>query len=93
MSGHPNLYRRQASDTIAVDSLAERVLRNARGDRVTLLNYGARLTRIELKLPDGIRNVILGYEDSAGYLTDPYFMGATVGRYCNRIAGARFNLG
>ena len=75
------------------DSLAERVLRNARGDRVTLLNYGARLTRIELRLPDGIRNVILGYEDSAGYLTDPYFMGATVGRTCNRIAGARFNLG
>ena len=85
--------RHQVSDTIAADSLAERVLRNARGDRVTLLNYGARLTRIELQLPDGIRNVILGYEDCAGYLTDPYFMGATVGRTCNRIAGAHFNLG
>ena len=79
--------------TIAADSLAERVLRNARGDRVTLLNHGARLTRIELRLPHGIRNVILGYEDCAGYLTDPYFVGATVGRTCNRIAGARFNLG
>lgn len=76
----------------AADSMQERVLRNARGDRITLLNLGARLTRIELQLPDGIRNVVLGYEDNAGFLTDPYFMGATVGRYCNRIAGARFNL-
>ncbi|MEQ8207486.1 MAG: aldose epimerase family protein [Woeseia sp.] len=74
------------------DSLAERVLRNARGDRVTLLNFGARLTSIELQLPGGIRNVIVGYEDSAAYLTDPYFMGATVGRTCNRIAGAHFTL-
>ena len=75
------------------DSLAERVLRNARGDCVTLLNYGARLTRIELQLPDGTRNVICGYKDNAGYLTDPYFMGATAGRTCNRIAGAHFKLG
>ena len=75
------------------DELEERVLQNTRGDRITLLNYGASLTRLELQLSDGIRNVILGYEDSADYLTDPYFMGATVGRTCNRIAGARFNLG
>jgi aldose 1-epimerase len=78
---------------MTTDRLAERVLRNGRGDRVTILNHGARLTRIELKLSDGMRNVILGYEDRADYLTDPYFMGATVGRTCNRIAGARFNLG
>lgn len=75
------------------ENLAERVLTNARGDRITLLNFGARLARIDLQLPDGIRNVILGYEDNAGHLTDPYFMGATVGRTCNRIAGAHFNLG
>jgi len=74
------------------DSLAASVLQNAHGDRVTLLNYGASLARIELQLPDGMRNVILGYEDHADYLSDPYFMGATVGRTCNRIAGACFNL-
>lgn len=82
----------QRSPDRAADSMEERVLRNARGDRVRLLNFGARLTRIELQLPDGIRNVILGYDDDAGFLTDPYFMGATVGRYCNRIAGARFTI-
>lgn len=87
MSGH------QASGTAEADSLAERVLTNVRGDRVTLLNFGARLTRIELQLTDGVRNVILGYKDPASYLTDPYFIGATVGRTCNRIAGAHFRLG
>ncbi|HNP66216.1 MAG TPA: hypothetical protein PKH39_19980, partial [Woeseiaceae bacterium] len=75
------------------DSLVEPVLTNARGDRVMLLDFGARLTRIELQLPDGVRNVILGYKECAGYLADPYFMGATIGRFCNRIAGARFKLG
>lgn len=86
MSGHG------ANEPIAAESLTEQVLRNSRGDRVTLLNLGARLTGIELQLPGGPRNVIVGYEDAAGYLNDPYFMGATVGRFCNRIAGARFNL-
>lgn len=86
MSGH------DANEPLAADRLAEQELRNSRGDRVTLLNLGARLTGIELQLPDGPRNVIVGYEDAAGYLTDPYFMGVTVGRYCNRIAGARFIL-
>ncbi len=86
MNGH------DANEPIAADSLAERVLRNSRGDRVTLLNFGARLTGIELQLPEGPRNVIVGFADAAGYLTDPYFMGTTVGRFCNRIAGARFSL-
>lgn len=86
VSGH------RANGPVAADSLAERELRNSRGDRVTLLNLGARLTGIELQLPDGARNVIVGYEDVAAYRTDPYFMGATVGRFCNRIAGARFTL-
>lgn len=86
MTGHAE------NESIAEDSLVDRVLRNSRGDRVTLLNFGARLTGIELQLPDGPRNVIVGYDDAADYLTDPYFMGATVGRYCNRIAGARFTL-
>lgn len=76
----------------ASDNMEERVLKNARGDRVTLLNFGARLASIELQMPEGIRNVILGYTDRADHLADPYFMGATVGRTCNRIAGAHFKL-
>ncbi|MEE4111138.1 MAG: aldose epimerase family protein [Halieaceae bacterium] len=83
---------RTGSRPIAAEDLEERVLQNAHGDRITVLNFGARLTRIQLQLPGGARDVILGYENRAAYLSDPYFMGATVGRTCNRIAGASFNL-
>ena len=87
MSGHP------AYERITADHLKGRVLQNSRGDRVTLLNLGARLASVELQLADGPRNLIVGYDNVADYLDDPYYMGATVGRYCNRIAAARFSLG
>ncbi|MEM9852009.1 MAG: galactose-1-epimerase, partial [Pseudomonadota bacterium] len=37
-------------------------------------------------------NAILGYEDPAAYATNPYYLGALVGRVANRIAGATFPL-
>ena len=37
-------------------------------------------------------DVVLGHDDFAGYLGERRFFGATVGRYANRIANARFML-
>ena len=47
-----------------------------------------------LKVPAGAdkKNVVLGYTDLSHYDTDPYYLGATVGRYANRIGGGRFAL-
>jgi len=45
----------------------------------------------ELRLPDGA-NVVLGYPSLDDYVEDRAYMGAIVGRYANRIAGARFEL-
>lgn len=75
-----------------LNNLEEQVLQNDHGDRVTLLNFGARLTGIELQLSDGPRNIICGYRNNNEYLNDLYFMGASVGRTCNRIAGAQFEI-
>jgi len=36
--------------------------------------------------------LILGYSDPMAYLTDPFYLGAIVGRVANRISGARFGL-
>jgi aldose 1-epimerase len=39
-----------------------------------------------------LANVMAGYDDINSYLTDTYYMGAIIGRYANRIAGASFTI-
>lgn len=66
-----------------------------RGDiSLTLISLGAAVRA--LTVPD--RNgrpvdVVLGYDSAAEYEAGRDFFGATIGRYANRIAGARFPLG
>ncbi|MFL5462733.1 MAG: aldose epimerase family protein [Gemmatimonadaceae bacterium] len=68
-------------------------LKNAHGIEVRLTNYGGIITSI--KTPDRaghFADIVLGYDDLAGYLKDPAYFGAIVGRYANRIARGRFTL-
>jgi aldose 1-epimerase len=68
-------------------------LSSADGLEVQLTNYGARI--ISLKTPDRdgrIDDIVLGFDDLAGYLGDTSYFGAVVGRYGNRIARGRFAL-
>ncbi len=68
-------------------------LTNASGAEVKIINFGAIV--VSLKVPDRqgkLRDVVLGYDDLAGYVKDKDFFGATVGRYANRIAGGKFTL-
>ena len=61
--------------------------------RGTLTNYGARL--VELHVPDGAgrsADVVLGHDDVGGYERGSAYLGATCGRYGNRIRGGRFTL-
>jgi len=59
------------------------------GVRATVTNFGAAL--VSLYHPDGT-DVVLGFDDVAGYRADDQFIGVIVGRYANRIAGGRFEL-
>ena len=68
-------------------------LRNERGMRAEITNYGATL--VSLKVPDRVGrrgDVVLGYDSIAAYAENSPFLGCTVGRFANRIAGvpARF---
>jgi aldose 1-epimerase len=67
----------------------------ANGDMtVRVLTYGGVIQTLEVPDGDGtVENVVLGFDDLAGYVSDddPYF-GALIGRYGNRIAGGRFSL-
>lgn len=56
---------------------------------LSVLTHGATVQ--SLRLNDGT-DVVLGYDDLAGYLADTSFHGATVGRFANRIAGGTFEI-
>ena len=69
-------------------------LRNASGVEARIMSYGG--TVVSLKVPDrdgSLGDVVLGYDELAGYVGAKAYLGALVGRYGNRIGKARFALG
>ena len=70
-------------------------LRNARGLEMTVTNFGGRV--VELWVPDrdgNFADIVLGHDNLGAYVdqTGERFLGATIGRYGNRIAAGRFTL-
>ena len=63
-------------------------LTNASGNTVGLTDYGATITSIII---DG-KEMVLGFDELAGYLAEQPYYGATIGRYGNRIADGKFSL-
>ena len=63
------------------------------GFEVRLITYGAAVQSIFAPDRAGhLADVVLGRDDLAGYLAVRRFLGATVGRYANRIANGTFEL-
>ena len=63
------------------------------GFEVRLITYGAAIQSIFAPDRAGrLADVVLGRDDLAGYLAVRRFLGATVGRYANRIANGTFEL-
>jgi aldose 1-epimerase len=68
-------------------------LTNAHGNYIELTNYGAIVKSIVVPDKHGVKaNVVLGYTDLEGYISDRCYIGATVGPFANRIANARFEI-
>ena len=60
---------------------------------IKVLNYGATLQQLQLKLANGdTQDVIHSYPNAEDYLKDNRYMGATVGRFAGRIANGAFSL-
>ncbi len=70
-------------------------LTNAQGTEARITPYGATL--VSLKTPGrngALADIVMGFDSLEGYTQTPpppYF-GATIGRYANRIGGAKFTL-
>ena len=68
-------------------------LASASGVEVKFLNLGGIITSLATPDRNGdIADITPGYDSLAGYLGDPRYFGALIGRYANRIANARFEL-
>ena len=70
------------------------VLRNRRGTELSLITYGATITGLTLRDRNGdVADVVLGFQELDHYRGAEGYLGATVGRFANRIARGRFELG
>jgi aldose 1-epimerase len=68
-------------------------LTNSHGVEVRAMNYGGII--LSLRVPDRkgqLADIVLGHDKAEGYMPNPPFLGAIVGRYANRIANGTFTL-
>ena len=66
---------------------------NTNGITAKITSYGAILVSLEVPDKNGkLADITLGFDTLDGYITRHPYFGATVGRYANRIGGARFKL-
>ena len=80
----------QTTDGTAIESYT---IYNSQGASAKLITYGA--TVAELHVPDKngkMGDVVLGFDNTEGYLGPHPHFGGAIGRYANRIAKGKFTL-
>ena len=68
-------------------------LTNSHGLEIRAMNYGGII--VSILVPDRkgqFADVVLGHDTLEGYIPNPPYLGAIVGRYANRIANGTFTL-
>jgi aldose 1-epimerase len=69
------------------------ILKNENGMSTTIINFGAAIAGIEVPDRNGnIADITLGHDNLLNYIGGRYYLGATVGRYANRIAAGEFRI-
>ncbi|HDL7887725.1 TPA: galactose-1-epimerase, partial [Yersinia enterocolitica] len=94
------MLKNDAASSSSVDQLAPdghpfelTELHNKTGMSVTLMDWGATWLSAILPLKGGEkRELLLGCQTPADYLHQAAYLGATVGRYANRIAKAQITV-
>ena len=68
-------------------------LTNSHGVEVRAMNYGGII--LSMRVPDRkgqFADIVLGHDTLEGYIPNPPYFGAIIGRYANRIANGTFSL-
>ena len=68
-------------------------LTNAHGVEIRAMNYGGII--VSIRVPDRkgqLADIALGHETLEGYIPNPPYLGAILGRYANRVANGTFTL-
>ena len=87
------LSREKFDTTVQGKKVSLYTLRNKNGMEVNITNYGGRIVSVMAPGKNGQwADVVLGFDNIHDYLTIKNNFGALIGRYANRIGGARFVL-
>jgi aldose 1-epimerase len=92
-SGRPDITRTAFGRTPSGDAVEAFTLTNAHGLEMRAVTYGGII--VSLSVPDRggrVADVVLGHDSLEEYLSDSSYFGAIIGRFANRIAGARFTV-
>lgn len=92
-SSPANIQRQPFGQTASGIDVELFTLTNANGMRVDIMNYGATIVRLWVPDREGVlADVVMGYDDVAGYEAGVGYYSAVVGRFGNRIANGKFTL-
>ncbi len=68
-------------------------IENSNGAYAIVLTYGARIANLCVPCKDGnLVDVVAGFENPDGFMSENPYFNAVIGRVCNRIGGAKFTL-
>src|SRR3954451_12069538 len=97
-AARPSISKASFGDLGNGTPVTKYTLKNSKRMSVSIIDYGATIQSVRVRDRRGhFRNVTLGFGNASGYTSpaylksNPYF-GAIIGRYGNRIGGAKFTL-
>lgn len=68
------------------------ILKNQKGMEAEILTLGGVLRILAVPAPEGLRDVVLGFDSVLEYEQQDKYIGAAIGRVANRIGGGTFRL-
>lgn len=88
------IYKEAYGETQQGELVYEYTIANSSGMKVSVLNLGGIITR--LLVPDrhgNFQNIVLALDSLQGYVENPAYVGAIVGRYAGRIKDSAMKIG